>query len=172
MSDTTRPAAADAPGRIVVGVDGSDESRSALQWAVRQAQRTGAAVHAVAVWQQQIQFGIGAHVPVPSESFESEARTWLRDALPSPAPDEHGAEVHTHTEQGDPTQQLLEHSTTADMLVLGNHGRGGVVGALLGSVAQRCAHHARCPVVLVPGEPVRDGTPERGTREFRPSGRS
>jgi nucleotide-binding universal stress UspA family protein len=45
---------------------------------------------------------------------------------------------------------LLDRALRADLLVLGNKGRGGVTGAMLGSVAQRCAHHARCPVVLVP----------------------
>ncbi|MGH8964216.1 MAG: universal stress protein, partial [Actinomycetes bacterium] len=91
--------------------------------------------------------------PMPTDSVESEARNWLGEALSALAPDEHGTEVHTHTEEGDPAQRLLDHCTGADLLVLGNHGRGAVMGALLGSVAQRCAHHARCPVVLVPGGP-------------------
>jgi nucleotide-binding universal stress UspA family protein len=34
--------------------------------------------------------------------------------------------------------------------VLGNRGRGPFTAALVGSVALRCAHQARCPVVLVP----------------------
>ena len=62
----------------------------------------------------------------------------------------HGRLRHIHTEQGDPSQHLLEHSKGAELLVLGNHGRGAFAGAMLGSVAQRSAQHSRCPVVLVP----------------------
>jgi predicted dienelactone hydrolase len=36
------------------------------------------------------------------------------------------------------------------LLVVGNTGRGALAGAVTGSVALRCAHHARCPIVLVP----------------------
>jgi nucleotide-binding universal stress UspA family protein len=105
-------------------------------------------VHAVAVWHQPLQFGDG--MPMPPEEFEAEARTWLTEALPDLRATDPGAEVHTHLEQGDPATALLERARDADLLVLGNHGRGAIAGALLGSVAQRCAHRARCPVVLVP----------------------
>lgn len=44
---------------------------------------------------------------------------------------------------------LLDHSLQADVLVLGNHARSAWAEVLLGSVAQRCARRARCPVVLV-----------------------
>lgn len=51
---------------------------------------------------------------------------------------------------GDPKEVLLAQARDAAMLVLGNHRHGRVAGALLGSVALSCAHHAGCPVVLVP----------------------
>lgn len=135
---------------VVVGIDGSDESRAAVRWAVRHARLTGAAVHAVAVWEQPIQFGDA--VPVPAADFEAEARGWLAAALPELRSAGPGAEVHSHLEQGDPATVLIDRARAADLLVLGNHGRGAVAGVLLGSVAQRCARRARCPVVLVPAE--------------------
>ena len=51
---------------------------------------------------------------------------------------------------GDPGDVLLEHASDADALVLGNSRRGGIAGALLGSVGLPCVHHATCPLVLAP----------------------
>lgn len=152
---------ADEPteGRVVVGIDGSAESRAALHWAVRHARAAGVGVHAVAVWQQPIQFADGP--PLPAEEFEADARRWLADALPELAHDEAGVAVRTSIDEGDPAERLLERTHSADLLVLGNRGRGPFAATLVGSVALRCAHHARCPVVLVPEphpHPLREET--------------
>lgn len=141
---------ADEPtgGRVVVGIDGSPESRAALHWAVRHARAAGVGVHAVAVWHRPIQFADGP--PLPAEEFETDARRWLSDALPELAHDEAGVPVQTSIDEGDPAERLLEHTHREDLLVLGNRGRGPFAATLMGSVALRCAHQARCPVVLVP----------------------
>lgn len=52
--------------------------------------------------------------------------------------------------RGHAADALLEAGRGAELLVLGNHGRGALTGALLGSVAQRCVQHTPCPLVLVP----------------------
>jgi len=51
--------------------------------------------------------------------------------------------------KGRAADTLIAASEGADMLVVGNRGRGGVRGLLLGSVSQQIAHHATCPVVIV-----------------------
>ncbi len=132
----------------MVGIDGSAEPRAALQWAVRHARAAGVGVHAVAVWHRPIQFADGP--PLPAEAFEADARKWLADASPELAHDEVGVPVQTSIHEGDPAQKLLEHTRHGDLLVLGNRGRGPFAASLVGSVALRCAHQARCPVVLVP----------------------
>ncbi len=57
--------------------------------------------------------------------------------------------------RGDAGKALLAESGDADLLVVGTRGRGGFRELLLGSVSQKCAHHARCPVAIVP--PARAG---------------
>ena len=133
---------------VVVGIDGSAECRAALQWAVHHARASGASVHAIAVWHRPIQFTDGA--PMPVAEFEAEARRWLAGALPELSPHEERAPIETSIEEGNPADRLLEHAESADLLILGSRGRGPLTGALVGSVAMRCAHDARCPVVLVP----------------------
>lgn len=144
--------------RIVVGIDGSAESRAALHWALRHAEGIDAEVHAVAVWQQPIQFGASG-MPLPAQEFEAEARAWLDETVPDRDGDRR--RVRTHLEQGEPAGILLDHALRAEMLVLGNHGRGAIRGALLGSVALRCVNHAPCPVLLVPTPPTSDSVPPR-----------
>lgn len=52
--------------------------------------------------------------------------------------------------EGHAAQVLLDSVSGGDMLVVGSHGHGGFLGAVLGSVSQRVVSHSRCPVVVVP----------------------
>jgi nucleotide-binding universal stress UspA family protein len=51
---------------------------------------------------------------------------------------------------GRPGHVLVDASSSAQLLVVGSHGHGDLVGRLIGSVSQYCVTHARCPVVVVP----------------------
>jgi nucleotide-binding universal stress UspA family protein len=52
--------------------------------------------------------------------------------------------------EGDPGQTLCAQSAGADLLVVGSRGLGDFAALMLGSVSTKCAHHSRCPVVIMP----------------------
>jgi nucleotide-binding universal stress UspA family protein len=60
-----------------------------------------------------------------------------------------GVPMDARLEFGSASQALIEATTDALMLVVGNRGRGGQSGARLGSVSAACVHHACCPVVVI-----------------------
>jgi len=64
-----------------------------------------------------------------------------------------GHDVTVTLVQGDASEGLLETAKGADLLVVGNRGRGAIKEALLGSTSGRVADHAQCPVVIVRAYP-------------------
>ena len=134
-------------GRIVVGLDGSDCSRRALEWALGQAALTSAHVEAIAVWQWRAQYGIP-----PYGASEETQQHWAQELLSqeigklSPAD---AARVTQCVVRGNAAAALVAASAEADLIVVGNHGAGSAVSRLLGSVSQKVARHAGVPVVVV-----------------------
>lgn len=145
---------------IVVGVDGSASSLSALDWATDEAVRRGVplrVVHALAAW------------PYPAlarpEDLQRQGRDVVDDAVGrardrakraaserAPAP-----EISGEVRDGHMVPILLDEAAAAGMLVVGNRGRGGLRGSLLGSVSLQVASHADAPVVVVRGEATPGG---------------
>lgn len=138
------------PERIVVAIDGSPTSLDALRWAIDHADRLGAVVEALHVW--QIPNIYGTPVPdLPGESFEDTAKRSLQGSITEVLGDRTDAPVEAVTRQGYAPKILVERSKTADLLVVGSRGRGALAGTLLGSVSLHCVTHAACPVVVVRG---------------------
>lgn len=134
--------------RVVVGVDGSPASYEALRWAVRHARTVGAVVEAVHAWETPSSAGWAG--PVIEPDFDAEqARRLFAEALSTAFPGERPAELRERLIEGDPSEVLIRASEGAELLVVGHRGRGGFARAMLGSVSQRCAQHASCPVVVV-----------------------
>jgi nucleotide-binding universal stress UspA family protein len=137
--------------RIVAGVDGSQPSVEALRWAVHQAELTGGTVDAVMAWQYPI--AAGGLGWAPTSGLDDTDYAELAAKALSDAVTEIGAAsdvaVHQIVLAGNPAQVLLNSAAGADLLVVGSRGHGGFTEALIGSVSQRCVHHARCPVVVV-----------------------
>jgi len=140
--------------RIVAGVDGSPSSVSALRWAIRQAELTGAAVDAVIAWHYPVPAGGYGWAPTGMEGsfdFKENAEKVLADAIGTAYDPGSGVRVRARAVEGNAAQVLLDASDGADLLVVGSRGHGGFTEALLGSVSQHCVHHAHCPVVVIRG---------------------
>lgn len=132
---------------IVVGVDGSPTSATALRWAMRQAALTGAEVEAVTSWRYPDFYGWDPGVPMSDfAQWAGQAQREVVDEVAAETPD---VTVQCTVGQGEPAQVLLDAAKGAELLVVGNRGRGGVTSVLLGSVSHHCAQYAECPVVIV-----------------------
>lgn len=146
--------------QLVVGVDGTAAGVAALRWAVDQARAMGARVLAIAVTEPPPLVvggpevgGLVAQNLLDADQLTAAADAWLAEAiaaLPADAGQYVDQFVDREVRRGDAATVLLDASRDADLLVLGNHGRGALGGMLAGSVAQRCVHHPTCPLVLVP----------------------
>ncbi|WP_131823019.1 universal stress protein, partial [Mycobacteroides chelonae] len=74
----------------------------------------------------------------------------LNAALTDASIDNTGVGITPVVEEGAPARVLIDAAADAELLVVGSRGRGSFAGLLLGSVSQRCAQGATCPVVIVP----------------------
>jgi nucleotide-binding universal stress UspA family protein len=133
--------------RIVVGVDGSAQSRSALRWAARQAQLVGGRLDVITTWQLPTAFGWVPPYPPefnPAQDAQRAAEEEVREVL-SDFPD---VKAQITVVEGHPVPPLLKASEGADLLVVGSRGHGEYVGMLIGSVSQHCVTEAHCPVLV------------------------
>jgi nucleotide-binding universal stress UspA family protein len=139
--------------RIVVGVDGSLGSKSALRWAMTQAQLTGAKVEAVSCWQDPVMWAYTYGVPALYDTGDlaGSAEKALAETVAEVARQQgQPADVLSRVVQGHPAEVLIKVASGADLLVVGSRGHGTFAGIMLGSVSQHCVQHAPCPVVVVP----------------------
>ncbi len=137
---------------IVVGVDGSEHSIRALEFAIDEARIRGCGVKAVSVWHiPTVAYETGwASAPLDFGSFEELAGSTLAKSIEESNAARSGVEVVPIVREGQAADVLIEEARGADLLVVGSRGRGGFRGLLLGSVSQQCAHHAPCPIAILP----------------------
>ena len=140
-------------GDVVVGVDGSEDSERALDWAAAEADRRGSALHIV--------HGVGTTTPDLDEGMGplngdlvsvQAARSMLDEAGERASRERPGLKVTTTLAYEEGPQAVLAAAAGAALTVLGTRGRGGFAALLLGSVALRVAAHTACPLVVVRGE--------------------
>ena len=143
--------------RIVVGVDGLEESVAALKWSHAEAEAHHKTVEAVLVWGvPKFFFGTSGTpvIPVTEALFETKtiakrAEETLQQAVKSAFGEKVPGLIETSVAEGDPAAVLIGRSIGADLLVFGSRGHGGFKG--VGSVTEQCVHQARCTVVVVRG---------------------
>lgn len=133
--------------RLVVGVDGSDDSRAALAWAAALAARVGGSVDAVSLYDPLADSY--PHGPT-SSSWHTTLEPMARAAVTSVQ--EPGVAIDLHVFGAQPVEGLLEVGTDVDAaaIVVGARGRGGFRRLLVGGTALQLLHHSDRPVVVVP----------------------
>ncbi len=149
-------------GTVVVGVDGSAGAVEALRFALDEARRRNAKLRVVHAWSPPAATVVAAPgavtpptlvstLPELRRELTEEAERVVEHALRTVGAEESaGVEIETEIVEATPVEALLAASEQADLLVVGTRGRGGFASLLLGSVSHQCAHHAACPVVVVP----------------------
>ena len=121
--------------RIVAGVDGSEESKVALRWALEEARLRHAELRAVYAWA----------APGPRRAAEERLGAMVADAVGEMT----GVAVSQVAVEGDPTRVLVEAARDADLLVVGSRRRRTAAGAAGRSISRECTNRAACPVVIV-----------------------
>lgn len=155
--DTTPPLPIN---RIVVGVDGSESAKVALNRAIEQAEVWQAELTAVVA----VPIGAGAGVlgwlpaAVDRESVLADVKEGLNVTVDR-ALEGRELVVRRHALDGNGAALLSEFSTAVDLVVVGSRGRGGFAGMLLGSTSQQVLHHTACPVMVVPSRIQDEGLP-------------
>jgi nucleotide-binding universal stress UspA family protein len=151
---------ADTGAPVVVGVDGSTESTSALEFAFDTASTRGVPLVVVFVWQALPDSNLG---PINRWHYdraeaESQARRMLAELLAGWQDKYPDVVVDRQAVYGfNPAETLIDASAEAALLVVGSRGRGGFAGLLLGSVSRALVHHSRCSVAVVHTRTVQDG---------------
>ena len=140
---------------IVVGTDGSETAREAVQQAIGLAKAVGASIELVSAFE-----------PTPSQRLRRRAREVPQDAQWTVNPREEvdatlreaseaieraGVAVTPYAREGDPADAILDvaEERGADLIVVGNKGMTGAKRFLLGSVPNRVSHHASCSVLII-----------------------
>jgi nucleotide-binding universal stress UspA family protein len=141
----------DIGDEIVVGVDGSEQSAAAIDFAFRYADVMGGSVTAVMAWHDPKRNGPGDILPLvyDLDALEQESAATLGEALAGRAVDHPDVKATGKLVRGPAANVLVDASQHARLLVVGSRGRGRFRGLLLGSVSRAALHHAKCPVAVV-----------------------
>lgn len=139
-------------GPVVVGVDGSDISQLATDFAFAEAQARGCKLVAVHTWMDmQVQASLAGLAAAQQEwnVIEDEQTQVLHERLEPLLAKYPDVEVEMVITRDRPVRALVDAGTDAQLLVVGSHGRGGFRGMLLGSTSRALLQSAPCPMVVV-----------------------
>lgn len=136
-------------GRVIVGVDGSDESLAALDFGFAEAEARDAELLVLHAWQPK-----GSDDPTLSEhsdwpAYESAQRRMVHEAISAETERHPDVKVSQEVARAKSTKLLAQRAQSADAIVVGSRGLGGFDGLLLGSVSHGVLDHCSCPVVVM-----------------------
>lgn len=136
---------------VLVGVDGSEASLHALDWAAEHAVRVGWRLHVLCAYSLPTFAAAsldGGYATLDDATIREGAQAVLDEARARVAGT--GVEVSGQLETGDPAGVLVEASKHACLAVVGTRGRSGFAERILGTVSSALPAHAHCPTVVVP----------------------
>ncbi len=138
-------------GPVVVGVDGSELSDAAVEFAFAAAAERHVPLVAVHSWVDVDLVGAWAGLPgtIDWEWVGAKEARLLDERLASLLDKYPEVEVRKVVERDHPGRALLKSAAGAQLVVVGSRGRGALTGLGLGSVSQSLLHHAECPVAVV-----------------------
>ncbi|WP_394618918.1 universal stress protein [Lentzea sp. JNUCC 0626] len=137
-------------GPIVVGVDGSPISETALEFAFDAADARGVPLIAVHAWNDYA-IPVAVTEPVEWDAVEAGENSVLAERLAGWSEKHPDVEVRRVVVRDQPARALLDQAAEAkaQLVVVGSHGRGSAAGLVLGSVSHSVLHHSPCPVAVV-----------------------
>ncbi|PWD52609.1 universal stress protein [Serinibacter arcticus] len=152
---------------VLVGVDGSESSGWALEWALEAARRRGWALHVLCSYSLPSFTAAsldGGYAALDDSAIRSSAQAALDGAIARASG--RGVTVTGTLETGDAAGALIEASAAAGLAVVGTRGGGGFTDRLLGTVSTALPAHAHCPVVVVPLRTEESPTPIAAPRRI------
>lgn len=141
--------------RILMATDFSDFSKEALEYAVLLGRKVGGDLYLLHVFEAPFLSHSGV-----SPGLRPEIHQWIKEVkeeeriqLDRLAEEvrKMGVKVHPILKEGPPYEEIIRTAgeIPADLIVLGTHGRTGIIHLLMGSVAERVVRRASCPVFTV-----------------------
>jgi nucleotide-binding universal stress UspA family protein len=136
---------------LVVGVDGSEPSLRAVDWAADEAALRGVPLRLVyaSLWERYEGAALATGLGRSSEQVLAD--TIVEAAAKRAHRREADVKISTEVLPEEPVPALLREGRIASALVLGSRGRGGIAELLLGSVSLAVAARADCPVIVLRG---------------------
>lgn len=137
-------------GSIVVGVDGTANSRPALAAAFDEATLRGVGIVAVHTWSQFSQSSVFVdQVGMSWDAVQDAEQSVLAESLAGYSDSHPQVPIERVVTKAKPARELQERSVNAELLVVGTRGRGGFAGMVLGSTSAELVHTATCPLMIV-----------------------
>lgn len=143
--------------RILVPVDFSRGAKAAMEHAIPVAERVGARIDVLHVWQPppyvvpEMVVTVPGGSSLPFDDFMKSRTSKDLQAFLEPFQQATPVAIAGHVESGTPRDVILEYaqSNGVDLVVMGTHGHRGLMHLLMGSVAEGIVRAAPCPVMTI-----------------------